>query len=147
MTLCALLRCRPAGEGGEATAVDIGCAVGGASFHLARAFPHVLGIDFSQHFVNAANVSGVQEGRAVGLGQVPRQKGAGTLASAPAVANAAHASRQCSAATMQQRRHMGQLVCLPPSHTSDTITQPASPCRLPPNRARCAPPPSLPPGC
>ncbi|KAI3429225.1 hypothetical protein D9Q98_005324 [Chlorella vulgaris] len=43
------------GEGGEATAVDIGCAVGGASFHLARAFPHVLGIDFSQHFVNAAN--------------------------------------------------------------------------------------------
>jgi len=37
--------------------VDIGCAVGGASFELARAFPHVLGIDFSQHFVNAANVS------------------------------------------------------------------------------------------
>ena len=37
--------------------MDIGCAVGGASFELARAFPHVLGIDFSQHFVNAANVS------------------------------------------------------------------------------------------
>lgn len=45
-----------AGEGGEALALDIGCAVGGASFELARAFPHVLGIDFSQHFVNAANV-------------------------------------------------------------------------------------------
>ncbi|PRW60369.1 hypothetical protein C2E21_0705 [Chlorella sorokiniana] len=43
------------GEREEATAVDIGCAVGGASFELARAFPHVLGIDFSQHFVNAAN--------------------------------------------------------------------------------------------
>lgn len=36
--------------------MDIGCAVGGASFELARAFPHVMGIDFSQHFVNAANV-------------------------------------------------------------------------------------------
>lgn len=38
--------------------MDVGCAVGGASFELARAFPHVLGIDFSQHFVNAANVRG-----------------------------------------------------------------------------------------
>lgn len=47
----------PAGEAGEATALDVGCAVGGASFALARAFPHVLGIDFSQHFVDAANVS------------------------------------------------------------------------------------------
>ncbi|EFN59874.1 hypothetical protein CHLNCDRAFT_18766 [Chlorella variabilis] len=45
----------PAGEAGEATALDVGCAVGGASFALARAFPHVLGIDFSQHFVDAAN--------------------------------------------------------------------------------------------
>lgn len=43
------------GEGGEPTALDIGCAVGGASFELARAFPHVLGLDFSQHFVSAAN--------------------------------------------------------------------------------------------
>jgi hypothetical protein len=34
----------------------VGCAVGGASFHLARAFPHVLGLDYSQHFVAAANV-------------------------------------------------------------------------------------------
>ena len=47
-----------AGERGEPLALDIGCAVGGASFALARAFPHVLGIDFSQHFVNAANVRG-----------------------------------------------------------------------------------------
>ena len=46
-----------AGEAGSAVALDIGCAVGGATFQLARAFPHVLGIDFSQQFVNAANVS------------------------------------------------------------------------------------------
>lgn len=45
-----------AGERGDPLAVDIGCAVGGASFELARSFPHVLGIDYSQHFVNAANV-------------------------------------------------------------------------------------------
>ncbi|KAL4447393.1 hypothetical protein ABPG75_004612 [Micractinium tetrahymenae] len=43
------------GERGDPMAVDIGCAVGGASFELARAFPHVLGIDYSQHFVDAAN--------------------------------------------------------------------------------------------
>lgn len=46
----------PSGERGEATVLDVGCAVGGASFHLARAFPHVLGLDFSSHFVAAANV-------------------------------------------------------------------------------------------
>ncbi|KAL4427428.1 hypothetical protein ABPG77_000717 [Micractinium sp. CCAP 211/92] len=43
------------GERGDTVALDIGCAVGGASFELARSFNHVLGIDFSQHFVNAAN--------------------------------------------------------------------------------------------
>lgn len=42
------------GEREEPTAVDVGCAVGGASFELARAFPHVLGIDYSKHFVDAA---------------------------------------------------------------------------------------------
>ncbi len=47
-----------AGERGDTVALDIGCAVGGASFELARSFNHVLGIDFSQHFVNAANVRG-----------------------------------------------------------------------------------------
>ncbi len=44
------------GEREEPTAVDVGCAVGGASFELARAFPHVLGIDYSKHFVDAAEV-------------------------------------------------------------------------------------------
>lgn len=36
-------------------ALDLGCAVGRASFELARFFPEVVGIDFSQSFVDAAN--------------------------------------------------------------------------------------------
>jgi putative 4-mercaptohistidine N1-methyltranferase len=36
-------------------ALDIGCAVGGLSFELARSFNDVVGIDFSHHFVDAAN--------------------------------------------------------------------------------------------
>ena len=45
------------GERKPPLAIDVGCAVGGATFELARAFPHVLGIDYSQTFVNTANVS------------------------------------------------------------------------------------------
>ncbi|GLI58723.1 hypothetical protein VaNZ11_000476 [Volvox africanus] len=44
------------GERVDPVALDLGCAVGGASFELARAFPHVLGIDFSKHFVDAAEL-------------------------------------------------------------------------------------------
>ena len=36
-------------------ALDIGCAVGGTSFELSREFERVVGIDFSQAFVDAAN--------------------------------------------------------------------------------------------
>lgn len=36
-------------------ALDIGCAVGGTSFELSRDFTRVVGIDFSQAFVDAAN--------------------------------------------------------------------------------------------
>lgn len=36
-------------------ALDVGCAVGGASFELSKRFHEVVGIDFSQHFINAAN--------------------------------------------------------------------------------------------
>lgn len=36
-------------------ALDVGCAVGGLSFALARYVPKVVGIDYSQHFVDAAN--------------------------------------------------------------------------------------------
>jgi len=35
-------------------ALDLGCAVGGSSFVLARAFSEVLGIDFSSSFITAA---------------------------------------------------------------------------------------------
>ena len=44
------------GEGGETLALDVGCAVGGAAFELARVFDNVLGIDYSQAFVDAAKV-------------------------------------------------------------------------------------------
>ncbi|GMH34278.1 hypothetical protein BSKO_02112 [Bryopsis sp. KO-2023] len=44
------------GENGEPTVLDIGCSVGGVSFALARSFPHVLGIDYSQAFIDAAIV-------------------------------------------------------------------------------------------
>jgi len=36
-------------------ALDIGCAVGASTFELARHYDDVIGIDFSQHFIDAAN--------------------------------------------------------------------------------------------
>ncbi len=39
---------------GTARALDIGCAVGGASFELARSFEAVLGVDLSRAFIDAA---------------------------------------------------------------------------------------------
>jgi len=45
------------GEQGQVTALDLGCAVGGSSFALARAFQSVVGVDSSAHFVKAAQVS------------------------------------------------------------------------------------------
>ncbi|EDV24011.1 hypothetical protein TrispH2_002391 [Trichoplax sp. H2] len=36
-------------------ALDIGCAVGASSFDLARCFDEVVGIDYSQSFINACN--------------------------------------------------------------------------------------------
>jgi len=41
-------------SGGRERALDIGCSVGGASFELCRDFKAVVGIDFSQAFVDAA---------------------------------------------------------------------------------------------
>ena len=35
--------------------LDIGCAVGGSSFAFTKEFNEVIGIDFSQHFIDAAN--------------------------------------------------------------------------------------------
>lgn len=39
---------------GRARALDVGCAVGGMTFELARSFEEVVGIDFSGAFVEAA---------------------------------------------------------------------------------------------
>nr|QKY15185.1 predicted protein [Polytomella parva] len=36
------------------TAIDMGCAVGRGTFELSRGFQRVLGVDFSQHFIDAA---------------------------------------------------------------------------------------------
>ena len=36
-------------------ALDVGCAVGGLTFRLTPGFDEVVGIDYSQHFVDAAN--------------------------------------------------------------------------------------------
>mmetsp|Transcript_31829 Transcript_31829/g.82406 ORF Transcript_31829/g.82406 Transcript_31829/m.82406 type:complete len:314 (-) Transcript_31829:51-992(-) len=59
---CALLcerHCRALldinGELDPPSALDLGCAVGGASFELAKSFELVVGMDYSQHFVDAAN--------------------------------------------------------------------------------------------
>jgi 5-histidylcysteine sulfoxide synthase/putative 4-mercaptohistidine N1-methyltranferase len=40
---------------GADTALDVGCAVGGASFELARGFREVIGVDLSRSFIDAAN--------------------------------------------------------------------------------------------
>ena len=45
------------GERPEPAALDVGCAVGAATFELARAFPRVYGLDYSKHFVSAAQAS------------------------------------------------------------------------------------------
>jgi SAM-dependent methyltransferase len=39
----------------RAKALDLGCAVGRSTFHLARSFEHVTGVDFSHRFVQFAN--------------------------------------------------------------------------------------------
>ena len=42
--------------GSRGRALDIGCAVGGTSFELTTYFNEVVGIDYSNHFVDAANM-------------------------------------------------------------------------------------------
>lgn len=41
-------------EGGTERALDLGCAVGRASFELAKTFPEAIGIDFSARFIRQA---------------------------------------------------------------------------------------------
>lgn len=52
----------------QARALDVGCAVGGSCFELARQCPEVLGLEQSAHLVEAANSL-----RASGSMQVFRQ--------------------------------------------------------------------------
>lgn len=40
---------------GRGRALDLGCSVGGSAFELTKHFEEVVGIDFSQHFVDAGN--------------------------------------------------------------------------------------------
>jgi SAM-dependent methyltransferase len=44
------------GSSSRGRALDIGCAVGGTSFELTAYFNEVVGIDYSNHFVDAANM-------------------------------------------------------------------------------------------
>ena len=44
------------GSSSRGRALDIGCAVGGTSFELTTYFNEVVGIDYSNHFVDAANM-------------------------------------------------------------------------------------------
>eukprot|EP00053_Salpingoeca_punica_P007702 m.70037 g.70037 ORF g.70037 m.70037 type:complete len:275 (-) comp14285_c0_seq2:314-1138(-) len=50
--ICAETCARFAAQKGRA--IDIGCAVGGSSFHLSKHFDSVVGLDFSHAFVQAA---------------------------------------------------------------------------------------------
>lgn len=48
--------CNEHASSSKKRALDIGCAVGASSFELAKYYDEVVGIDFSQHFVDAANL-------------------------------------------------------------------------------------------
>lgn len=41
---------------GNERVLDLGCAVGGSSFHLTKSFQEVIGMDFSNHFIEAAKI-------------------------------------------------------------------------------------------
>ncbi len=49
-----LVRCHPAPPPDDLTALDLGCAVGRSAFELAAHCASVLGIDYSQSFIQAA---------------------------------------------------------------------------------------------
>ena len=43
-------------DGVPSVALDVGCAVGRSTFELCRLFDEVVGIDYSQSFVDACNL-------------------------------------------------------------------------------------------
>ena len=54
-------------------ALDVGCSVGGSTFELTRYYDEVVGIDFSQHFIDAANelkVNGVMDYEVLKQGKI-----------------------------------------------------------------------------
>jgi SAM-dependent methyltransferase len=53
---CKIARGASQQEGPITMALDVGCAVGGASFELARHFREVVGIDFSRAFIQTAKL-------------------------------------------------------------------------------------------
>lgn len=72
---CARICGKHGSASGKGRALDIGCAVGASSFELAREYDEVVGIDFSQHFVDAANTmktKGVMQFSSLVRGQVFR---------------------------------------------------------------------------
>eukprot|EP00161_Ancyromonas_sigmoides_P013173 TRINITY_DN3380_c0_g1_i1.p1 TRINITY_DN3380_c0_g1~~TRINITY_DN3380_c0_g1_i1.p1 ORF type:complete len:223 (+),score=0.90 TRINITY_DN3380_c0_g1_i1:78-746(+) len=54
MPKCAEICAKFANLEGESRALDLGCAVGRASFELSKGFSEVVGIDFSAAFISAA---------------------------------------------------------------------------------------------
>lgn len=52
---CARLCIEHLGERSKLRALDVGCAVGRATFELARVFPHVIGVDYSKRFIAVAD--------------------------------------------------------------------------------------------
>jgi putative 4-mercaptohistidine N1-methyltranferase len=52
---CARLCIEYLGERRKLRALEVGCAVGRATFELARAFPHVIGVDYSKRFIAVAD--------------------------------------------------------------------------------------------
>jgi SAM-dependent methyltransferase len=51
--LCSKFRSKAKGK--MSRVLDIGCSVGGSSFELTKHFDEVIGLDYSQYFIDAAN--------------------------------------------------------------------------------------------
>jgi SAM-dependent methyltransferase len=81
-------------DGAPLCALDVGCAVGGASFELARTFDAVVGLDFSHAFVHAAKRL---QARACTLARMLRFRVAPALTRTHAPCCVQHAGRRAPA--------------------------------------------------